>query len=688
MDWKINKGKIISNDGIPVLPRCFCDDRTEFEIDSEGIKRVQYFNEYPSGTVRVLEEDMFGGIKFYIKDEGRLYKQNIKECTVMPYGFLGAWEHKNQKIEYVQRVVDNTIYIGAKCSKNTGLKLVMEMYDNMLFRPFAYGDCRFTSETSREWGEWTYSDGILENYYEENGNRTFLKIGTVIPNTYTSRGGGFKKRIVEIDISNKEFSYFRIAFGTHESIAYEQVMCTNPQIFFENQDKRYEAVAEKSPVLKSPYRYLNDFFSLAPMYQEANKVISESGAVRAKTEFYWVWGWDGMTSAYAYSYWGDSDFIGRLLDFYMRTADKEKGICHAYERNMNHGETSVAAAQGFYLNMMNIYMENGGDVAPYYDFAKKIFNMMISYEVGNTGLCEGSSLFPDDRAVMLENGHDISAYNNSSMYCAARAMEKVAEHMGDEALKKSDEEFAKRTRDNFMKLLWDSEKKYICSSASSESFEKRKVYSSLTIKWDNKFCRELIGENMHDILEVYENNFLSPKGIRAFALWDQAWDGDSNQGHCWWPPLTEMFCRAVNSEDRNDLMEKWINWVCEWAKRLTCPEAVDCYTESDVYTFDKWNSKCGAWQSFTIRAWYEAIVHSVIGVDFDEKGIAFYPYSGEEISVEGLHYANRIYNISMKDSGKNIEKIILNGKEYKNNGNTIAYESLDKVNNIEVYRKK
>lgn len=125
------------------------------------------------------------------------------------------------------------------------------------------------------------------------------------------------------------------------------------------------------PVLESPYPELNNFFALAPLYHESCKVQSEPGAIRAKTEHYWVWGWDGMSSSFAYAYWDDVDFMAKMLKLYQQSADPEKGIGHWFARDMSHIETSPIPAQGFYISLLYQFYLNGGDITPYYDFAKR-----------------------------------------------------------------------------------------------------------------------------------------------------------------------------------------------------------------------------------------------------------------------------------------------------------------------------
>ena len=94
-----------------------------------------------------------------------------------------------------------------------------------------------------------------------------------------------------------------------------------------------------------------------------------------------------MTSSFAFAYWGDNDFMDKSLKMYMETADPVHGIAHSYARDMSQKETGLVAEQGFYINFLYQYYLNGGNIKPYYDFAKMLFDIILQSEVKNTGLC-------------------------------------------------------------------------------------------------------------------------------------------------------------------------------------------------------------------------------------------------------------------------------------------------------------
>lgn len=86
---------------------------------------------------------------------------------------------------------------------------------------------------------------------------------------------------------------------------------------------------------------------------------------------------------------------------------------------------------------------------------------------------------------------------------------------------------------------------------------------------------------------------------------------------------------------------------------------------------------------FVFRAFYQTLIRSFIGVDFDAFGVTFYPYDGEENKIENLSVLGKKFNITNKGNGRYIKEILLNGKAIKGT-NRIPYDMLSNENDITV----
>jgi len=165
-------------------------------------------------------------------------------------------------------------------------------------------------------------------------------------------------------------------------------------------------------------------------------------------------------------------------------------------------------------------------------------------------------------------------------------------------------------------------------------------------------------------MNFIEKNLISNVGLREVPLWNESFDGDGNQLHCWFTANTQFFIRTANENNRADLLDKFRGWVEYWTSQLTCPEAINYYAENSKPERERWNSMPGVWQMFGIKEWYLSVIHGIVGVDAGPGGITFYPYDGDEMELKGFHCLGKQFDIAMKGSGKYISEIDVNGVKY------------------------
>ena len=110
-DYTVEKGMILCEDGIPLLPRYLVDERVACEIDETGIRSIDYFNAATSGSFRIVYPEFWGGIRFYLREGNELYSQSFKHTRLLPFGFEGIWEAAGHSFEYCQAVLEDCILI-------------------------------------------------------------------------------------------------------------------------------------------------------------------------------------------------------------------------------------------------------------------------------------------------------------------------------------------------------------------------------------------------------------------------------------------------------------------------------------------------------------------------------------------------------------------------------------------------
>lgn len=676
MDYRVEKGTIYTENGMPWSPRWFCDGRLAFQVDGESVTEINYFGPKSSGSFIAFLKRFWKGMTFYGICGHTKTVIRPSKCKILPFGFHSV----SEECEYGIFAANDCLYITFRPLFDG--EIAIEFYDDFFFYPEtrAERDIRYGG-IERSWEKPYFTEQILSMNYTEQDIRTNIAFSANGPLAFQRTARNTKNVLTLQQLSKGKEYVVAISFSNGETRTWEGY-----DAILKKQLKRYEEVAKKAPVLKSGRPLLNQFFQLAPLYHESLKTVDVLGAIRAQTTHYWVWGWDSMTSNDAVFYWGDSEFMRQMLECMEKYSDSEAGIAHAFGRDMKNIDAAAPPAQGMYITLLDRYRLAGGDWQKYYPFAKRLFHMIAATEVRDTGLCRGTSLYPDFRNLIKETGNDISTFNNTVSFCAIRSMEMLAKSFHDMETAKLAGKFAARMRENFEELLFNENIGFIDSSIEADTYEKRGVPSNNAVKWENNFCGELTEEHAKDYLSFYEKHLVSPAGIRPLPEWNACYDADSNQLHCWWPVMSEFYVRLLNRFDRPELIGQYAEWVEYWSERLMCPEGIPCYGNRKEVPFDSWNCMCGIWHGYSIRGFYNAIIHGYVGVDFDENGLNIYPYSGEEVSVENLHFGERTFDITMQGSGKEIENVILNGSSL-GSVTSIPFHQFSIHNTVQIVRK-
>ncbi|WP_217594513.1 hypothetical protein [Cohnella sp. GbtcB17] len=679
--YTVDRGVIHSACGLPESPRWFSDGRLSFQMDDIGITQVDYCHPAQRfGNTTLFLQRHWHGFRLFVERDLRNYRPELRQVRVWPFGVEAEWRLFDSLLRVRVMAVEERIVFELRTPAGLpeGLTLKLAFYKHFALTPSDAEDPRFGPRGARRtWDEWRFDEarnafigGFSERPEEsasveavQGGSRQQIAIEADFPLRVAATPVNVKYTLSGAQPLQANRMYrFAISPGGESALAAASDEAIRRQF------ARYRAVADVAPVLDSPYRALNEYMSLLPMYHEACKVRSVPGAIKAKTNEYWVWGWDGLTSNDATMYWGDSAFMADMLRFYEETADPERGIAHAYGHDLSVIGVSALPAQGMYITLLQQYYSMTGDldtVVRHYPFAAGLYRRISALEVRDTGLCEGTSLFPDFPVFMQETGRDLSGMNNTIFYCASRSMEYLAALTGDEPTEALAGALFRRTERHFLPLFFDPSRGFIVSSVDSDSLARRNSFNANAVKWENGYCWELLAGAHERSLQFFEDHIMSPAGLREIPPWDGAYDRDANQLHCWWPVTGEYFMRLINAFDRRELIDRWIGWVEYWARRLTCPEGIPLYVETTEPELDRWNSLKGSWQAYSMRGWYQAAVHGVVGVDIDAGGIQIHPYSGEELTLQGLHYRGKRLHIEMRGSGPCVEAIDVGGNRIR-----------------------
>ena len=702
MDYNVKNGVVFCDEGIPFQPRWLADNRLSIAVTDMGITQVDYrIPALNTGASTIFLRTLFDGFRYFIEQNKYTYKPEYKCNEIHPFGIDSQWDFKGSNIKHGIYTVDESILIKLKTPadfpENTQLKL--EFYDSFALINACENDWRFSSGIKREWKPWEYSERALKGGFVELPPEAKRVQNADDNNPSISYDDEPAETNLDIIIyADFDFTYKRIE---HKHVLKSGMLRADTEYIFtigftdkkkeinlEDAYKRYKNVSEKAPRLISPYKKLNEFIDMAPLYLESLKLVDHNGAIRAKTTSYGVWGWDGMTANLPSLYWGDNDFIKDMLDLYDRTAHEELGIVHAFTNDMRLASISALASQGMYITLLFIYYSTTRDIETlkkHFPLAKKIFLRTLATEVQNTGFSKGQSLFPDFPKLLKETSEDLSVFNNCVFYSASRELAYLAGVVGDKDLSEQAIAVSERMEQNFDKLFYNEEKKFVVNSVNGKTLKHNECYCATAVYWDSSYLSELLKNLTGSCMGFFDEHIISDMGLRSIPVWDDAFDADSNQLHCWWPVTGGYYMYLINHHNRKDLVDKWVKWVTHFTGQLMCPEGISYYLETENPETDRWTTQDGSWHGYSIRGFYQAALHGVFGVEADVGGLTFYPYEGEEMRLENFRFFDKIFDISMVGSGKYIEKIIVNGNVIKGT-NKLPMDCLRDENKISVYR--
>ena len=689
--YTVKDGVIISEDSIPYLPRFLADERISAKVTGKGLGDIEYFCPDTQGNCKIFAEEFWGGLRYYIRAGGDVLPFDAGKCMIRPFGYESEWKNSLAPVKFKQFLADNCIIteILSEAEPAEPINFGFEFYGSYAFTPYPYGDLRYKSGVKRSWREWSFEDGVLSGGFDEDTG----SVGVCFAANYdwkfsrTARNVKYRLYSGTLEAGRVYRTVTAFAPNTEKARSLAEKALKEAERLYFRQISRYKKVADRAPKLESAYPRLNDFFALAPYYHESLKISEHPGALRAKTTNYWVWGWDGMTANEASAYWGDTEYLADMLEMYKRFTARGEPVPHAFSRDMKGIEPCPPPAEGMYITLLYLYYSAGGNPAEYYGFAKEIFRRIESSATAEAGLCRGTSLFPDFRILLKETGNDISSFNNTVCYCALRSMERLAAVMGDKDTSQSAAYMAERIFKNFMPVMYDAERGFVACSADAETLSRRNVFSSNSLKWENSFLRELTFGKDSKFINFFKRNTVTERGLREVPSWCVSYDEDANQLHCWWPVTGEYFSRLAAASEDEKLSEKWIGWVEYWTERLMCPEGIPCYENTPEVPFDNWNCRCGTWQAYSIRGFYQAAVHGIVGIEAGEGGYTVLPSHIGGITLKGMHYGDMSADITTTGSGAGIEKIVFNGKSIYGT-RIIPSELLRRHNSIEIFRKK
>ncbi len=678
------KNRPFFKDGIGVDRLAFSGGRLAVEmVRHGGLSRIIYFGNQRGSDAEFFHADPLSAwmelfrpaVRF---DDLRRYALEFHDTVIYPNGFSSSCEFEGVKFRH-ELILGNQemMFRLTRISGGEGRKIVFELINTDV--------CTRTEKPIRSWKKlenpfplWKITDQYPEAAVaaeQQSGyltlaqrgekfvapparSETFFGICGTAPVLFRETPWMFRKHYYAQEL-NAAGAVFVLGFGHADASELRtrlQKHAEVPETVFRFPD------GETSPKFQSNHPVVDSFLANAPDILDSYAVADVPGGMRAADSGYWIWGWDTMVWADAFGELNRLEQMAGVLDFYSRTASRQSGIFHEMHPDLRPYKSMAFAPQCLYAVMLYkyfVYSGNAGITGKYLKFAEEIVARAGEFEVGESGLLRGVSLYPDHPEDLEQDGNDISVFNNSIYYQALRALEELEKKMGTQEKSSFYHILAERTRRGFEKF-YDSQAGYFCDSLSAEDFSMRRHYPVYAILYVTEFAEELLNSNRTAVAEFMVKKFSTRHGCRILPLDDSAFLRDGNQLGMYMPSTERFYrvmCHAINPDwnlekFKSDLIENW--------ELLTLPEALTCEYENHGITPDNPGRK----QFFTLKPWVDNWFVFALGIHCDLSGIHFSPFAESGTAVSGLLWHGKTIRIRNCGSSGKVIGITINGKAF------------------------
>lgn len=506
---------------------------------------------------------------------------------------------------------------------------------------------------------------------------TWIGVGCDTPLKVRISHNGFKLYLTSRPIRGQEVSLF-VVFATSQEKLEARLKELSKTVNQECQDlvAGYEKRLQTRPRIDVGNAVLNSAFGQYPEVVEVMKVADRPGAVRATQSGYWVWGWDGMTPLVPCPLANEPQYAAEVLRFFHNSWNPVIGLPLSFTSTFQARIKEPFPAQAQYIAGLYHYVAATGDLTVAKEVmptCKKILERCRKDIVRDTGLVAGNALWPDFPEAMDEDGHDVSALNNSLLYQGLRSVEYLAGALGDAKLALECCQWAQKLRVSFVKYLYDEAKGFFITSCSSKTLKPRKHYGCQTVFWVTPFARELVSHAPGRIASFMHKELRSARCLLSLPQWDTAWMADGNQLGSSYPTSDYFYVNVHKLLGEDRALKTWMGDV-EWFWRYhTVPEAFTPETENeDLYGPDNHGGK----QCQAVTAWYACLYQGLAGLDLDHEGLTLTPWGDTPVEILGLRLHGVAIDLRIRGQGRHVGSLKLNGKALGAGARKISWKDL------------
>jgi len=473
----------------------------------------------------------------------------------------------------------------------------------------------------------------------------------------------FKTKFIQKSKKSLETPLFRVQFSHQKS---DQLKINNEtKKLFYHQSKRYRELAEKIPHLDiQGYPAIKEFFSLTPLIIESAKV-QDTGMTRAcPGTYYWIWAWDNLVTAPVMMRWGDYAFVHRMANFVNTHRDIDGAIPGRWTRQFEPMDSRGIGAMDYLFSevILSLFAETQDSmtIRSNYISLVHVFQNLKS-RCDEHGLFSSFGIYPDIPYKMGRTEHFYVAIDQGAWYGLCRNLEKIALNAGDISTSSQAREISAKIEKAFLPIFWNDEKGFICDSfdpAEKKQLNSFPIFSLLFL--ESPFGFQLLKNHVDKAADFIDKHLLGDNGLKMTPVWDKNHNSEPAMSG-WYPHWDLPAIKLLSGAGRWTAIQKWLNLVEECYTQLGyCPEFLSTMYQRP----ELWHHHGAAWNLNCAAGWYQALIHSIIGIAFDLGGITCHPTPlVPDATLKKLVFRNGKWNVTKSGNGNFISRLEIDGEK-------------------------
>jgi hypothetical protein len=392
------------------------------------------------------------------------------------------------------------------------------------------------------------------------------------------------------------------------------------------QSIRYRDLEGQVPELNIPgFPAIQEFFLQEPLIVESAKV-HEAGMTRAcPGTYYWIWAWDNLVTAPAMLRWGESAFLYRMAYFINAHRDIDGSIPGRWTRHYEPMDSRGFGAMDYLFSelVLSLFSETQDRMIIRSNYTTLVHTFQhLKARCDKSGLFSSFGMYPDIPYKMGRTDRFYVAIDQGAWYGLCRNLEKMALDIGDFPTANQAREMARKIERSFLSIFWDDEKGFICDSFDPLEKIQLKSFPIFSLLFlESPFGFQLLKNQAGRAADFIENHLLGDNGLKMTPEWDINHNSEPAMSG-WYPHWDLAAIKLLASAGKWAAIDKWLNLVEECYTQLGyCPEFLSTKYQRPEF----WHHHGASWNLNCAAGWYQALIHSIIGIAFDSGGITCHP---------------------------------------------------------------